>query len=330
MEFKKYNSIENTYRKKVVDVIALKTLASTFVVQEKVHGANYSLWYDGINYKQAKRTSFLEDNDTFYGNQVIRERYFEPIKALFSTIQSRFKEVTFIVVYGELFGGNYQHKDVPKDNTATKIQKGIQYTPHNDFYAFDLFVDSIGFVDVHTFIKLVGVTNFFYAKTLFEGSLKQALEYPNQFQTKIPNWLNLPPINDNGCEGIIIKPVIADYLHGGSRIILKNKNEKWAEKISKEKKARISKDLSAEGQLLHDKLLTYINSNRLQNVMSKVGEFEPKLIGQIIGLFSKDAQEDFLKDNEETWSKLEKEEQKRIRKMANGQVIEVIKETFMR
>lgn len=45
---------------------------------------------------------------------------------------------------------------------------------------------------------------FFYAKTLFRGSLAECLKYPNAFQSKISQWLGLPDIEDNICEGIVV------------------------------------------------------------------------------------------------------------------------------
>lgn len=48
MRFKKYSEIENSYRKKNIDIIVAEKLdKGEFVVQEKAHGANLSFWYDG-------------------------------------------------------------------------------------------------------------------------------------------------------------------------------------------------------------------------------------------------------------------------------------------
>ena len=69
MMFKKYNSIENAYRKEFIERVALTTINSNdFVVQEKVHGANFSLITDGRDLKSAKRTSILEDTEKFYNH----------------------------------------------------------------------------------------------------------------------------------------------------------------------------------------------------------------------------------------------------------------------
>ena len=52
--FKKYNSIENTYREKEVEQIYLHGYdKETYVVQEKVHGANFSFITNG-NFRRRK------------------------------------------------------------------------------------------------------------------------------------------------------------------------------------------------------------------------------------------------------------------------------------
>ena len=67
MNFKKYNSIENAYRKEFLERVAMATIHSNdFVVQEKVHGANFSLITDGVSVLTAKRTTILQDQDNFY------------------------------------------------------------------------------------------------------------------------------------------------------------------------------------------------------------------------------------------------------------------------
>lgn len=43
MKFKKYGSIENSYRHKTVQIAQLEFGREEFVVQEKVHGSNFSL-----------------------------------------------------------------------------------------------------------------------------------------------------------------------------------------------------------------------------------------------------------------------------------------------
>ena len=90
------------------------------------------------------------------------------------------------------------------------------------------------------FIDLAEQFDLLYAKPLFSGSFKDALEYQNDFQTTIPGILGLPEIEDNIAEGVVIKPENAMFFHDGSRLILKNKNAKiWREIFSQRTERKV-------------------------------------------------------------------------------------------
>ena len=81
-------------------------------------------------------------------------------------------------------------------------------------------------------------------------------------------YLKLPEIKDNICEGVIIKPVMPQFLHNGSRIIIKNKNAKWSEKSKVKTKGGKQVKLSDKAETLLLELERFINPNRLTNVIS--------------------------------------------------------------
>lgn len=332
MEFRKYNSIENTYQKQVLEQIIMHGFEKeTYIVQEKVHGANFSFYTDGETIKIAKRTDFVTEEETFYNAHEVLEKYTEKVKNAFKVIQSEFQETQFIVIFGELFGGSYNHKDVHVVKNAIKVQKGVEYCPENDFYAFDIKVNGTHYLTVDSANSVFEKTGFFYAKTLFEGTLEEALRYPNEFNSLIPEWLGLPKIETNICEGVIIKPNVPKYFGNGSRVILKNKNDKWAEvgKNNKPKKEHKEVCFSEASQIVWEQMQQYITTNRLYNVLSKEGEFNPKIIGKLTGLFSQDVMVDFKKDYPNALETLEKEEQKSINKRVNNKALSLIKEEFM-
>ena len=61
LEFKKYNSIENSFSREFMEKVVAEMPADLeYVVQEKVHGANTSFLCDGESVRFAKRTSLLE------------------------------------------------------------------------------------------------------------------------------------------------------------------------------------------------------------------------------------------------------------------------------
>lgn len=333
MIFKTYNSIENAYQTRVIDQIKLQGFGDeVFIVQEKVHGANFSFFTDGKEIKIAKRTAFIEKDEKFYNAHQILERYRKNVIDVFEKVKTIYPDLETVVIYGELFGGGYKHKEVEPVKDAIKVQKGVEYAPYNEFYAFDIKLNGTTYLDTDLVNQIFGETGFFYAKILFQGTLDEALKFPNVFDSKIPAWLGLPEIENNMCEGTIVKTLKTKYFGNGSRVILKNKNEKWVEKskmVRKDKPTQKEVHFSETAQEIWEEIQKYATVNRLNNVVSKIGEFEPKMIGKVIGLFSQDILEDFEKDFPKVFTTIEKDEHKRINKKLNSLVIDFIKEELM-
>jgi len=327
MKFIKYPEIENSYRKKYLDAISEHGFETgEFVVQEKAHGANLSFWYDGTEIASAKRSSFIKDN--FYDYESVAEKYKPYVVKLYDTLKKDNFDFNILAVYGELIGGTYPHNEVEKNTSATRIQKGIFYTPNNDFYAIDLSIDG-KLLDIDTFNKYMEQIGFLYAKTIFRGTLQECLAYPNKFQSKISEWLGLPEIPDNCCEGIVIKPVLPQFM-GNERLILKNKNEKWAEKAKQKKRPQKQKlILSIEAEKLWSCLERFVTANRLRNVISKMGEIKKTDFGKLMAAFSQDALADFFKDHEHAFKCLEKKEQKYLTRQLNNACSTIIREDFL-
>lgn len=333
MIFKTYNTIENAYQARVIDQIRMQGFGDeVFIVQEKVHGANLSFFTDGKEIKMAKRTAFIEQDEKFYNAHDILERYRKNVIHIFEKVKAVYPDMETVVIYGELFGGGYKHKEVVPVKDAIKVQKGIEYAPHNEFYGFDIKLNGTTYLDTDLANQIFEETGFFYAKILFQGTLEEALKFPNAFGSKIPAWLGLPEIEDNMCEGTIIKTLKTRYFGNGARVILKNKNEKWTEKskvVRKERPARKDVHFSGKAREIWEEIRSYVTVNRLNNVVSKTGEFEPEMMGKIIGLFSQDVLEDFEKDFPEAFAAIEKDEQKRINKKLNSLVIDLVKQELM-
>lgn len=326
MKFRKYNSIENSFRK--LEIEAIKEAGffeETYVVQEKVHGANLSFITNGDRIQTAKRTSLLKADEKFYNFQEVRDRYADQIRQAYHLVKKLRPDASFIGIYGELFGGVYPHEDVAKVKGSTVVQKGIYYAPQNDFYAFDIRVDNEDYLSVEDANAIFEELGFFYAKTLFSGKLEDCLAYPNEFNSKIPTWFGLPELANNVTEGTIIKPLAFLCLPTDSRVILKNKNEKWEENIRRHKGEKEPLVLSEGLISLQEAIADYVTANRLSNVVSKIGEVTQKDFGKLIGLFSKDVLEDFYKDFAQPYEKLEKKEQKMLTKSLNKLAINLIR-----
>lgn len=330
MLFRKYNSIENTYREKFIEAIARAGFyQAQYVVQEKVHGANFSFLTDGKTVQCAKRTAMLSEEENFYGYQKVRDRLANKVIATFALVKQQHTDLQTLTIFGELFGGNYPHQEVAKIKDAHKVQKGIAYCPHNDFYAFDILLNNEQYLAVDKANDIFEQLDWVYAKTLFQGKLEEALKYPNDFESTIPTYFDLPKIAANICEGTIIKPLEPSFFASGSRVILKNKNEKWSEKIKRAKSNHIATPASTQLQVLQQIAHDYITVNRLNNVLSKVGAITHKDIGKVIGLLAKDTLTDFLKDEEEAFVALEKKEQKMLKKQLTNRSAKLVKEEVL-
>lgn len=337
MEFKKYNSIENSYQDDFISSIIEQAFGDLdYVIQEKVHGANLSFITDGQTILSAKRTELIPDSEHFFNSKIVQENHKDRILALHTSVSKQFGTKT-VTIFGELFGGAYPHPNVPKDDNAKLVQRGIYYCPTNDFFAFDILLDNDKYLDVETASGLFEQFGFIYAKTLFKGSLKDCLTYSNSFKTTIPNNFGLPELEGNLCEGVVIRPTQPQFLRNGSRVLIKNKNEKWVENNNFIDKAILSKllhegeELSEEANFLCEEVYKLITQNRLTNLISKIGEVNPqKDLGKVLGLFNKDALTDFMKNFRDKYDALEKHESKAVNKFLNKHAGQLINDYFDR
>jgi Rnl2 family RNA ligase len=320
-----------------VEKIHLEGFASgQYVVQEKVHGSNVCFITDGQTVQFAKRTGLVEADEKFYDYTELFERYKPKALGLFQRLKAKYSDIESLLIYGEMFGGNYPHRDVKKHPATSAIQKGVYYSPVHEFYGFDLCIstaENTRYLPVNEINELFEKEEFLHAKTLFQGTLNECLEYPNAFPSRIPEWLNLPAIEDNICEGVVIRPVEPLYLRNGSRILLKNKNSRFAEKkaVKNRPSTPPAEQTGSEALIsLFDIVESYITENRLNSVVSKIGEVSvPHDFGKLMGLLSKDILEDFLKEHENEYSLLEKNEQKILNRRVNKRAMDLIKQIYM-
>jgi Rnl2 family RNA ligase len=332
MSFKKYSSIENSYRKKFTDQALLYYPDMIFAISEKLHGSNFSFTADekgryGITC--GKKSTFLSEIDKFFNFQQVRDKYKDRVLAVFEHIKSTKEDVQQISIHGEIFGGKYPHPDVPEVNNQSKVQKGIWYTPENDFYGFDIRVNYKWLPKIES-DEIFEKFGFLYNENLFNGALKECLEYPNKFQTTIPAKLGLPEIEDNFCEGVVIVPYKQVVNIGVQRLILKNKHEKEVQGKKKDKSNRMqSQQKEVEHLKEHfDNIECFVTENRLRNVISHIGQITNKDFGKLAGAFSKDIIEDFVKDND-SFIALSKKDQKYVTKYANNRACSMIKSNIL-
>lgn len=322
MKTKKYSSIKNLNEELIKKIENHGFEKGEWSLSEKIHGANCS-FLDGDNIQGMKREGELILPDEIFCNyQKVFNEEERKLKELFKILKMDFKSEKS-QVFGELFGGAFiKHPNVERIKGAIKIQKGVIYSPDNHFSGFDILVNEM-YLPTSVMNKLFDKVDIFYSKPLFKGSFYECIKYPNEFNSTISERLGYPRVENNICEGIIIRPEETKFM-GMSRLIIKNKNDKFSEK-SNAKAIKIEVEIPSHVKKYIEILNTYVCENRLDNVLSKIGAVSMKDLGTIIQKLNKDALDDFIEDNPD-FNKLEREEQKMITKALSRMSPPLVKE----
>ena len=343
--FYKYPSIENSYRTELIEKInGLHYDKLRYCVTEKIHGANTQIDY---NFKTGqfvigKRTDVLKDGEDFYHSLSVLESFKDKIHDIAMFLQSHLATdeapLAVIRAYGELFGGSYPHSAVPVNKSANRVQKGVFYSPDNEWAAFDISYsfdaeitgdDGIYFMNGRDFrsvcerfalpvVPLLAVTD----------NLSDALVYPNDGLSEVYSMFGLPPLEHNVMEGVVIRPWDVDVWMGMTRLVLKNKNQKFAEKKQERKVVSDSVELSESVKHAFSEISAYITANRVQNVLSHYGDFTEKDIGKLIGLCCQDALADYRKESK-TLDFMDKSEEKLVTKQLTRMMAPVVRKVVL-
>ena len=164
--------------------------------------------------------------------------------------------------------------------------------------------------------------DLFFTEPLAFGSLEEVMSYNPYFETTLPARLGIEQIPDNIAEGVVLKPARSIILSNGSRAIIKNKNERFLEITGVKGKSNKLPTIKIAPHVVHSPLYEeligdierYININRLESAISKIGPATNKQAPRLAGELTKDALADFLKDRESDYALLKSEEVKNFKK----------------
>ena len=292
-EFTKFPSLENTYRQKEIDKIVMMEIKDQWVVTEKVHGANFSFWvYKNVETKEidikcAKRSGWIEEDEKFFNYKSVLEKYRPMLEKLRGDVLDNF------VIYGELFGGN--------------IQSGMCYSLEQDFVAFDMrWINEDGrlgwALDKLTMLTLKDDYNLPVTPLIgLYDTFEEALAVEESFTSKLIRQDFDGAEEHKETEGVVIEPNNAVYEPNGSRVYLKKKTKRFLEKGGKPNiKHKVPMLLQESVQLKLDEALLFLNNNRFDSVVSKIGEVSIKDIGKVMGLLTQDIVVDMEKDLEQS------------------------------
>lgn len=278
-KFKKYSSIENHYQENFLTKCPQEKIA--WCITEKIHGANFQVYYDGEQILLGSRNRFIKDNENFNNlNNLIQE-----IKPqLLHFFKSVNPESLPITLYGEVYGDG--------------IQKGVKYSKTKKIRFFDLkFKDE--YIPYDLALELFEFHRLPHIPVLecFNGTISEVIKQVNtRFNSTIAEG-DYSELENNLCEGVVIKPYYKEYKTIlGNRVIIKKKNEEFLEKKQRTKEPKpdrfndYSKDLEVTKP--------YINENRFDSVFSK-DNYTKTDFGAFITAYAKDVLEDAAKDSVE-------------------------------
>ena len=282
MKFVSYIHIENSEHAATIE--KLKEFDNVWLhpkwaVQDKIDGSNLQIAvdFDGTVHC-GSRSQMLGEGASFFGFEEALEN--NKIKEKCKDIQDCIRDITgmtwSMVFYGELCGGKYDHPDVAPVKNVKAIQKRISYAPFVFWLCFDILIE---LPDGHrmwlapdTVEKLCVEHNIPVVATRKICSLEEALNFDINYNDDTGVRLfDLPPVENNQVEGVVIKCMLPYLMEHGVRPILKNKNGKFKERQhTKGQKAPI--EYTEAEQEYINKRLEFLTDSRMCSVMSKLTE----------------------------------------------------------
>lgn len=296
-EFKGYIKIDSSNKNWEIDSKQSKLFKKTkWVITEKVHGANFCFYMtrnnnttplNEIQIECAKRKSLLSGSDQFFYYQKVKDRLKQSLERLFEFVEGKFSGISHVYLFGELFGGFYPGME-RLEGIEQPVQTGIWYTNDIEFYVFDIAIEKDGiqtYLDyefvLDLFTKYLSNLGILYAEPLFIGSYEECMEYNIKFDSKIPKKLKMPPLQEpNYAEGVVIKPMKEITISKKGKVeraIIKRKIQEFSEKKYEQAVKWSSNEQSSNPTSVNNydickyEALSCVTSNRLNNVLSKVG-----------------------------------------------------------
>lgn len=357
MKFRKYSEIENAY-KDFKDQIFLAGFADScyeYGCFRKIDGSNVQLSISEneefiIGSRNQICTSQFSGLDRVLKRDTLEQKLRE-MKASLRDIED--EEMTEFLsscdgfemtVFGELFGGLYRHQDVPRVIEATRIQGRIDYSPDNHWMPFDMTLrnpesEQMLVVNLDTLKKLCEMHGLLCQIEEFRGTLQECLNFNVEFNDDTGHRLfGLPIIEKNTAEGVVIKPICALWLRNGQRVILKNKNPMYKERIraTKAKTLELGNSLNKNELKYLSILKEYMNESRVMSAISKIGKLTKDSFGELLKMSSLDAISEFRKDYHDELTKLENSldpkefDFKKITKMMNKYSSSIVREVYLK
>lgn len=167
-----------------------------------------------------RRGGFLQEGERFYNYHKLAPQLAQQGRTLFRLLSDSFarsqRTVRRIIIFGELFGGLYEHPEVPAspDIDLLPIQRGISYSPDLHFMPFDIYVDQawLGYSD--SWFRIVKEAGFMVPEIEKDScfAMNPLSESIEKQESRIWKRFSLPQIHGNFWEGVVVRP----YFRTGS------------------------------------------------------------------------------------------------------------------
>jgi Rnl2 family RNA ligase len=303
-----YEKIEEDFKQYAFSEADYRQFKKTdWVVTEKIHGANFSVYLSAAEIQYANRKALLTKEDDFFHYQTLVDALHSKFRQLFSLIKEQYPAIQTLIVYGELFGGAYPHPQVPKNQAVLPVQTGVYYSPKIEFWVFDLGIilnsqpDFRAYLDFSTMLEFCQLADLQVVEPLLIGKYEAAVNFDISFQSTISAKLGLPALPNNWAEGVVIRPAQTFYLEtpkGKFRPILKRKIKAFSEQKYHEAQKWNYQELQFAEKLafIENQVANLATPNRLQNAVSKIGRVkknDPNKLKQLKELLSEDIMEEF-------------------------------------
>lgn len=336
-EFSGYEKMPNNLKKLGLSESDFSKMEKLkWVVTEKVHGANFSFVYENETLKFAKRKEYLSWTDDFFGFQLVVNKLEDNVLRLFEKLSNEISGEKYII-YGELFGGKYPHPEVDPVKDLHAIQTGVYYTPDIEFCAFDIAIETDGsdskyYLDYESSVAYFNQFEIFHAQPLLIGKFNEATNFNIRINSGIPKEFNLPELQNNLIEGVVIKPFNQTDNTLFSRPIIKLKNPEFdeEEKFHEAEKWSFIPNISSKTEDLSfivEELRNYVTQNRLKSAISKIGELDMSnqlRISEIKKEFLEDVITDFNENNDNLLNDLSSGEKEWIIERVNSEINRII------
>lgn len=336
MHYHTYPHIENHYLSAFIEKIYRNVENADEIeweITEKIHGTNVQIATDGVEVRIGKRSSPITEDENFYNALNVMKFMHEPTIHLWRHLKNVHPNMVQLVLYGELFGGCYPHPDVPAVIGESKIQQGIWYSPVKSWMCFDMAIeyDNGTFEFISPSMKRWFCTTHDIPHVPVLGvvkGLKAALDWSNSMPSRVYSRFNLPEIEGNSMEGIVMKPEFYDIEMGFDRCIVKSKNPDFEDK-KRGNKIVVPKEIPLNVQEALDKIAPYCTKARVESAISKIGECTHRDIGKVVAASSKDIVEEVQKELN-VYDMLDKTEQRSVNKFISNEMAKFAKDILLR